>query len=87
MWLVVLATAYCLSGTTATGTHTRSGTVAVDPSLIPLGSTLRIPGYGSGHALDTGGAIKGHRIDVWFASCDRARAWGVRRLTIRVRSG
>jgi 3D (Asp-Asp-Asp) domain-containing protein len=83
--LQVLATAYCLSGTTATGTHVQPGTVAVDPRIIPLYSHLRIPGYGRGRALDTGGAIRGNRIDVWFASCARARQWGVRRLRIQVR--
>jgi 3D (Asp-Asp-Asp) domain-containing protein len=85
VWFVTLVvTAYCLIGTTATRTHTRPGTVAVDPSLIPLHSKLSIPGYGRGRALDTGGAIKGHRADVWFASCTRARQWGVKRIVIRV---
>jgi 3D (Asp-Asp-Asp) domain-containing protein len=85
LWIVKLVvTAYCLVGTTATGTHTRPGTVAVDPRVVPLGSTLRIPGYGLGRALDTGGAIKGRRIDVWMSSCAAARTWGVRRLIVRV---
>jgi 3D (Asp-Asp-Asp) domain-containing protein len=82
--LHVLVTAYCLSGTTASGTHVAPGTVAVDPRLIALGSTLSIPGYGRGRALDTGGAVLGHHIDVWMRSCAAARQWGVRRLTIRV---
>ena len=84
MILVVLITAYCLAGTSATGTHVAPGTVAVDPRVIPLHSRLVIPGYGRGVALDTGSAIKGARLDVWFASCARARQWGVRRLRVRV---
>jgi 3D (Asp-Asp-Asp) domain-containing protein len=73
-----------LSGTTATGTTVGPGTVAVDPNLIPLGSELRIPSYGRGRARDTGGAIRGHHIDVWMRSCTAARRWGVRRLNIVV---
>lgn len=85
MIIAVLATAYCLSGTTATGTHVAPGTVAVDPRIIPLGSRLRIPGYGPGRALDTGSAIVGHRVDLWFSSCRRARQWGIRHLRIHVK--
>lgn len=85
MILVVLATAFCLSGTTATGTRVAPGTIATDPRVIPLHSRLSIPGYGSGVALDTGSAIKGARIDVWFQSCQRAREWGVRRLRISIK--
>lgn len=80
----VLVTAYCLSGTTASGTHVAPGTVAVDPAVVRLHTRLYIPGYGRGRALDTGGAIKGYRMDVWFASCARARWWGVRRLRVAV---
>lgn len=83
--LHVLATAYCLTGTTASGHGVHPGSIAVDPRLIPLGSHLYVPGYGRGHADDTGGAILGHRIDVWFRSCARARWWGRRWLTVRVR--
>lgn len=73
-----------MSGTTATGTQVAPGTIAVDPRLIPLYSTIYVPGYGFGRALDTGGAIKGNRIDVWFRSCSAARTWGVKRVRIRV---
>lgn len=83
--LRVIATAYCLTGTTATGTQVRSGTVAVDPRIIPLGTKLLVSGYGRSRAEDTGSAIKGRRIDVWFRSCADARRWGVRRIRIQVR--
>jgi 3D (Asp-Asp-Asp) domain-containing protein/peptidoglycan hydrolase CwlO-like protein len=73
--MTVYATGYCLTGTTATGLPVGPGVVAVDPSVIPLGTRMTIPGYGEGVAADTGGAIKGARIDVWIASCAEARAF------------
>jgi len=83
-FIQLLVTAYCLVGTTFSGVHTHPGVVAVDPRVIPIGTTLAIPGYGRGRALDTGSAIRGRRADVWFSSCSRARSWGVRRLRVRV---
>ncbi len=71
----VLATGYCLRGTTATGLPVAPGIVAVDPSVIPLGTRMTIPGYGEGVAADVGGQIKGARIDVWYASCAQAAAF------------
>lgn len=84
MFLTVLATAYCLRGTTATGSRVSQGTVAVDPYVIPLGSHLQIPGYGPGVARDTGGAIHGNHIDLWMPSCSAAIQWGVRHVRVRV---
>jgi 3D (Asp-Asp-Asp) domain-containing protein len=63
---------------TATGHRVRSGVVAVDPRVVPLGSRLYIDGYGYGTALDVGGAIKGDRIDLFFPSEAECRRWGVR---------
>jgi 3D (Asp-Asp-Asp) domain-containing protein len=71
--MTVLATGYCLRGSTATGLPVGPGIVAVDPTVIPLGTRMTIPGYGEGVAADTGGSIRGARIDVWFASCVEAR--------------
>ena len=68
----VYATGYCLKGTTATGLPVGPGIVAVDPSVIPLGTRMTIPGYGEGVAADTGGSIRGARIDVWIKSCAHA---------------
>jgi 3D (Asp-Asp-Asp) domain-containing protein len=68
----VLATGYCLKGTTATGLPVGPGIVAVDPTVIPLGTRMTIPGYGEGVAADTGNGINGARIDVWIASCAEA---------------
>ena len=71
--LTVVATAYILRGTTATGIPTGYGVVAVDPTVIPLGTRMTIPGYGEAVAADTGGAIKGLRIDVWVPTAGRGR--------------
>ncbi|HYX76073.1 MAG TPA: 3D domain-containing protein, partial [Gaiellaceae bacterium] len=80
--ITVTATGYSLHGRTATGAPTGWGVVAVDPSVIPLGTPLSIPGYGSGVAADTGGAIVGATIDLWFPTLAQARAWGRRTVTI-----
>jgi len=80
--LTVTATAYTLDGRTATGAPVGYGVVAVDPSVIPLGTRLTIPGYGEGVAADTGGAIQGATIDLWFPSAAEAAAWGRRTVTI-----
>jgi cystine transport system substrate-binding protein len=71
----VLATAYCLTGKTATGLPVGPGIVAVDPGVIPLGTRMTIPGYGEGVAADVGGGIKGAHIDVWIASCSDAASF------------
>ncbi len=80
--LTVTATGYSMHGSTATGAPTGWGVVAVDPAVIPLGTRLSIPGYGSGVAADTGGAIQGATIDLWFPSVAQANAWGRRTVTI-----
>jgi cystine transport system substrate-binding protein len=74
--MTVYATGYCLKGTTATGLPVGPGIVATDPSIIPLGTRMTIPGYGEGVAADTGGGIQGRRIDVWIKSCAAAAAFG-----------
>ena len=50
-----------------------SNVVAVDPSVIPLGSLVKVSGYGFAIAGDTGGAIQGNIIDVHFDSVDQCR--------------
>jgi 3D (Asp-Asp-Asp) domain-containing protein/peptidoglycan hydrolase CwlO-like protein len=80
--LTVVSTGYCLSGRTATGIPVGWGVAAVDPSVIPLGTRLSIPGYGEAVAADTGGSIVGDRIDLWFPSCGQAGGWGSRSVTI-----
>ena len=78
----VSATGYALSGRTASGLPVGWGVVAVDPSVIPLGTHMTIPGYGEAVAADTGGAIIGATIDLWFPTTAQANAWGRRVVTI-----
>lgn len=82
--LAMRASAYTHTGSnTATGTTPKAGfSVAVDPSVIPLGSYLYVDGYGYCKAEDTGGAITGNRIDLFFDTEQECQNWGVR--TVRV---
>jgi 3D (Asp-Asp-Asp) domain-containing protein len=80
--LTVLATGYSLPGTTATGLRAGWGVVAVDPSVIPLGTRMTIPGYGAGVAADIGHSVQGATIDLWFPTRAQALAWGRRTVTI-----
>lgn len=85
-------TAYCkgCSGTTATGINLRSDSapwmkvIAVDPSVIKLGSKVWVEGYGLAVAEDTGGAIKGNKIDIFVQSETEAKNWGVKKVRIKV---
>ena len=90
-YLTVEATAYSyneagLSNYTADGTSLVSepNVIAVDPSVIPLGSYVEIPGYGIFRAADTGGAIYGNRIDVHLVNLNDVYNFGRRTITIRV---
>jgi 3D (Asp-Asp-Asp) domain-containing protein len=80
--LTVTSTGYSMPGRTATGLPVGPGIVAVDPAVIPLGTRLSIPGYGEGVAADTGGAVQGLTIDLWFPTLAEALAWGRRTVTI-----
>ncbi|MCW6663794.1 3D domain-containing protein [Aerococcaceae bacterium NML190073] len=89
--MVVEATAYSyqeagLSNFTADGTDLTldSKVIAVDPSVIPLGTMVYIPGYGTYRAADTGGAIVGNKIDIHFNSVEECYQFGRRQLTIYI---
>lgn len=89
--VTVSATAYSrnqagLSNTTATGIDLRQNpmVIAVDPSVIPLGSLVEVPGYGIAIAGDTGSAIKGNRIDLHMEDLSAAIAFGRRQLTVTI---
>lgn len=87
--LHMTATAYHPSdgdgrGITATGTRAGYGTVAVDPNVIPLGSTVYIPGYGTALASDTGGAIKGNRIDLCMETFSECFNFGVQNVDVYI---
>ena len=80
--ITVTSTGYSLSGRASTGMPAGWGVVAVDPSVIPLGTRVTIPGYGEGVAADTGSAVRGDTIDLWFPTLGQASAWGRRTVTI-----
>ena len=70
--------------TTKMGTRLRYGVVAVDPRVIPLGTKLYIEGYGYAVAEDTGGAIKGNRIDLCYTDRAKAEAFGRRNVKVYI---
>jgi 3D (Asp-Asp-Asp) domain-containing protein len=84
--LRVEATAYSTTGTTASGKQTRPGTVAADPSVLPLGSRISIRGAGaySGEytVTDTGPGVKGRRIDIFLADGAAAKRFGRRQVQV-----
>lgn len=82
--LVVKAYAYTGGGRTAMGTRARVGEIAVDPSVIPLGTNVYIEGVGARRAEDTGGNIKGNTIDIYMNTESECRSWGVRYVTIYI---
>ena len=91
--IYVTSTAYTAScngcsGTTATGVNLHANpnakVIAVDPNVIPLGSKVYVDGYGYAIASDTGGAIKGNKIDVFFPSKSDAYRWGRKTVKIKI---
>src|SRR5918992_1484739 len=87
--LSMMATAYCDGGETSTGTQAKSGTVAADPRVLPMGTTIRVTGLMSPRpqtftVSDTGGAVKGNVIDIFISDCARAKTFGRRRVQVRV---
>lgn len=71
-------------GITFSGLPVDNGVLAVDPEVIPLGSVVYIPGVGYTVALDTGGAIKGRKADLYVRDTSKAIAWGRRRVKVRI---
>ncbi|RFU62896.1 3D domain-containing protein [Peribacillus glennii] len=91
--MTVKATAYTASckgcsGITATGINLKKNpnakVISVDPKLIPLGSKVYVEGYGMAVAGDTGGAMRGKKIDLFIPSKSKAIQWGVRTVKIKV---
>jgi len=84
-----VATAYSLRGRTASGRMVSRGLIAADPSVLPLGSRVRLdhPGYSGEYLVaDTGGAIRGRRIDIWTPSTSEAMRFGRRTVKLTVLS-
>ncbi|TWT28609.1 G5 and 3D domain-containing protein [Planomicrobium sp. CPCC 101110] len=91
--MIVSATAYTAScagcsGITATGINLKANpglkVIAVDPNVIPLGSKVWVEGYGHAIAGDTGGAIKGNKIDLFVADQSAALAFGRKQVKIKI---
>jgi 3D (Asp-Asp-Asp) domain-containing protein len=75
------STMYCLKGHMRTGVRTRDGMAAGDPRVLPLGSVVRVSRpngelIGIFVIMDTGGAIRGNKIDLYVDSCAEAERWG-----------
>lgn len=89
MWHRFTATAYCDYGFTASGVWVREGIVAGDPRVLPLGSEIDIK-IGDKvlkrrQVMDTGGKIKGYKIDIWMPTCEEAIRFGHPDVKVRVR--
>lgn len=83
-------TPYCngCTGKSAAGIDLRSNPnlklIAVDPNVIPLGSKVWVEGYGYAIAGDTGGSIKGNKIDILVQTKSQANSWGRKKVRIKV---
>jgi 3D (Asp-Asp-Asp) domain-containing protein len=87
--LTFTATAYSLRGRTASGRGVARGIIAADRRLLPLGTRVRLDaGNYSGEYLvaDTGGAVRGHKIDIWVPSTGEAMRFGRRGIKLTVLS-
>ncbi len=93
-WFYFVASGYSANdsiqgtdSTTATGSEVRQGIIAVDPDIIPLGSRIKIKNMGVFIAEDTGGKIKGNRLDIFFDSKKEAKDFGRKGVWIRILDG
>lgn len=81
------ATAYCLKGRTASGIHTRPGVIAADPRVLPLGTVVHVKAgryTGTYTVMDTGGLIKGRRIDLYVPTYREAIQFGRQQVKVKV---
>ncbi|NOT63969.1 MAG: 3D domain-containing protein [Acidobacteria bacterium] len=81
------ASAYSIHGRTRSGVRTQQGTIAADPRVLPLGTVVQVSAgkYSGVYTVhDTGGAIKGNRVDVWLPSNKEARRFGRRAVKLVV---
>ena len=90
-WFYFIATGYRANdpeqGTnniTATGKEIKKGMIAVDPEVIPLGTEVEIKDMGLFTAEDTGGWIKGNRIDIYFETKEQAKQFGRQVIWVRI---
>lgn len=83
------ATAYCKGEITAAGTAARTGIAAADPTLLPVGSVVRVDDLGPRYngiytVMDTGPAVQGRELDLYMWSCNEALAFGRRQARLTV---
>lgn len=81
------ATAYCLRGRTASGGNVRRGIVAADPRVLPLGTRIYVNagGYSGNYVVaDTGGGVKGRKLDIWVPNCSEAMRFGRRAVSVNI---
>ena len=82
------ATAYSVTGTTASGKETRRGIVAADPTILPLGSRIRVHGAGAYSGVyvvaDTGFGVNGRELDIFIPDGAEAKRFGRRRVQVEV---
>ena len=80
------AVAHSVEGKSADGSRSRPGTVAADPSVLPLGSRIRVRGAGKHSGLYTvvDSGVKGNVIDIYVSSAGEARAFGRRKVQVEV---
>jgi 3D (Asp-Asp-Asp) domain-containing protein len=83
------ATAYCRNGKTESGTRARTGIIAADPRVFPVGSVVRIEATNRSYSgiytvMDTGAGVKGRKIDIFMPSCAQARRFGRQPVRMRV---
>lgn len=78
------ASAYCTGTITRSGLRVRYGLVASDPRMIALGSEIYIQGMGTFLVADTGGAIKGNKLDIYMPSYSKCISFGVRKVKVIV---
>ena len=88
-WVPYVATAYSLRGRTASGRYVSKGIIAADPRVLPLGSRVRLeagPWSGEYLVADTGGVIRGRKIDIWTPTSREAMRFGRRTVKLTVLS-
>ena len=82
------ATAYSVTGTTASGMQTRRGIVAADPAVLPLGSRIRVHDAGTYSGVytvaDTGRRVNGREIDIFIPDGAQAKRFGRRRVHVEM---
>ncbi len=83
------ATAYCTGSRTASGTKVTEGIAAADPSLVPIGSVIRVSGLerrynGIYTVMDTGSKIRGRRLDLYIRDCSAASRFGKRSARVSI---